>query len=125
MYSYDRRSASAGPVDAEFLTEVAQVFNRMYAKTRFIKGTPEVRTQNGMFYLKVDLQPYNAAKVDSLNLWVDPDGSSRLTVSGSIPGDDVERQGFMHVMAEDRFKYKGEAAEKLAKRAFDLAKKMK
>lgn len=113
------------PVDEAFLKEVAQVFNKKYAKTRFIKGTPEVKDNSKVILLRVDLQPYNDAKVDSLSLWIEKGGQARMTVSGSAPGDDAESQGFTHAMAEVKFKYDGETAEQLAKKAFDLSKKMK
>jgi hypothetical protein len=118
------RKAESFPVDEDFLKDVAQIFNRQYAKTRFIMGTPEVRSNHQVIYLKVNFQPHNDARVDSLNLWIGKDTKCRMTVSGSAASEDVETQGFSHVMAEDKFTYKGETAEQLAEKAFDLSKRM-
>jgi hypothetical protein len=122
----EKSAADETVADEDFLVQAAQAFNRKYAKTRFIMGTPEVRDHGSMLHLRVALQPYNDSGVDSLNVWVTGD-DAKVSVAGQHVGEGAnpETEGFGHVMAEDKIKIKGMAPDKLAEVAFRLSKKMK
>jgi len=120
----EKKAAGEEVVDEDFLVQVAQVFNRRYARTRFIMGTPEVRDHGSMLHLRVSLQPYNDAGVDSLNIWITGD-TAKVSVAGqNVPEGSDGSGGFEHVMADDKFDISGMPPEKLADLAFKLSKKM-
>ena len=133
MYSYDHRTAAADfPIDEDFVKEIAEAFNRKYARTRFTQGTPEVRNYGHMYHLRARFEPYNRAGVDSMDLWFEYKrrglfvyhGKIKIQVAAQSPSMDVEKEGFRHIMAERSYRYKGETPEELAKRAFELSKFM-
>lgn len=119
----DFRTATAIEHDADFLKQVAQVFNHTYAKTRFIMGGPEVQEHGKVLGLRAHFQPYNDAHVDSLSIWIEGD-HAKVQVAGSTPGTDVESQGFQHASANATVNVANMDAAKLAHFAFELSKKM-
>lgn len=123
-----RRRLTAGAfVDEAYLQEVADLFRRAVAKTRFIMGTPEFRSTGPVLYMRCRLQPYNESGVDSLDVWIRDGVKVRVTVAGQyVPMDvNVESQGFGQVMADDSFVYQGEPPARFVQRIARLALTMK
>jgi hypothetical protein len=110
----------------QWLVDVAKTFNRLYAKTSFIMGTPEYEVTGPLVYVRAKFQPYNDAGVDSLNMWF-KNGVITVQVSGNYVGEgaDVESQGFGQVYAKKDFRLDTTGSpEAFAKKIYDLSRSM-
>jgi hypothetical protein len=104
------------------LLRTARFFNRHFARTNFTQGTPEVTEDSGTVHLRVRLQPYNDAGVDSLDVWVTGDQVS-VSIAAQHAGD-TEESGFTQTMARKEFTLSGESPEDLSQRILDLVPNM-
>jgi len=123
-----KAAADEQVIDDSYLVSTAQAFNRNFAKTRFIKGTPEVKQQGSSLFLSVAFQPYNDAKVDSFSVFIkDGETKAKVSVWGSYVGEgvDVETEGFGQRGAKGDVDLKNMDPVKFAAWIAKLSKKMK
>lgn len=93
------RGALQIPEDMEaFLLQAAEAFNRKYARSRFIAGTPRVWEYANGLAMQGRLLPRNISGVDSFTvLWNASRKQFEVSAFGNIPGEDAESQGFMQI----------------------------